>query len=85
MNLTKEDKRLRKSKRRLLSSINFSDSIADCFICYRNIADNELVNCPLCFNFFHRIHLMEWLAKRSICPICRKKINKNTIKERRRE
>lgn len=47
-------------------------SDARCNICYLPIHNQTTqMNCPRCFNSFHRDHLAAWLLQNKKCPICR--------------
>lgn len=51
-------------------------SDARCNVCYLPIHDQVTqMNCPRCFNAFHRDHLAAWLLREKKCPVCREMLS----------
>ncbi|MHA2306774.1 MAG: RING finger protein [Candidatus Hodarchaeales archaeon] len=45
-----------------------------CIICWRPIGiDDPFMECPHCGQKGHQIHILNWLAKKQVCPYCREK------------
>ncbi len=55
----------------------------NCIVCMRPLkySTENIVLCPHCERGGHRSHLMTWLERSTICPLCRSSIDKNDLKE----
>ena len=43
-----------------------------CEICKKEIKDGHIViECPRCASLFHHDHILEWLEKDPLCPVCK--------------
>ncbi len=45
-----------------------------CMICWKPIGiDDPFMECPYCEQKGHQVHILNWLAKKQVCPYCKEK------------
>jgi hypothetical protein len=50
-----------------------------CVICYENFKNNDNIIYLPCFHFFHQNCIINWIKKKPSCPLCKIKINNNSL------
>lgn len=63
-----------KKRKFILPIIKCEDQSHDCPICIDKIAIEEIMVYLPCKHYFHIDCIREWLEKKPICPLCRKKL-----------
>ncbi|OLS32421.1 MAG: hypothetical protein HeimAB125_09170, partial [Candidatus Heimdallarchaeota archaeon AB_125] len=61
--------------------LNCGEEMPHCEICKKIIVKGEkIVQIHECNHIFHKLHIVEWINAHGSCPICKTRINEESLR-----